>query len=206
MEAEIDDKKKVDRFFRHPLTLSVIGALLGSLLIPWVAGQANKRAVLEETRIKQAVEIMTMGNSINAMLNKIATEFETFEGDSPSTIPLEDYSKRRDELQRRIYPLYADFNSVGWWWTWNTYNQARILHLISPGKLEQLANYNSTYNDNLIQTVRLLHEPWHTYLSDDQKVRQDTDKKPMMEELRKSLDDLRQKRDVLTQNMASLYQ
>src|SRR5215831_18348763 len=144
-------EEKIDSFFRHPLTLSVIGALLGSLLIPWVAGRANKKAVLEETRIKQAVEIMTMGNSVNTMLNKIATEFETFEGDSPSITPQQDYGKRRDELRQRIYTLYADFNSVAWWWTWNTYNQARILQLIPPTKIKQFYNYNLEYNDNLVQ-------------------------------------------------------
>src|SRR5438132_4916379 len=93
---------RVDRFFRHPLTLSIIGALLGSLLIPWVAGRANKQAVLAETRVKQAVEIMTMSNSVNVMLNKIATEFENFEHDSLSTALPEDYRKRRDELRPRI--------------------------------------------------------------------------------------------------------
>src|SRR5205823_7926315 len=89
---------RVDRFFRHPLTLSIIGAILGSLLIPWVAGRANKQAVLEETRVKQAVEIMTTANSVNVMLNKLNTEFESFEKDSLSTASQDDYRKRRDEL------------------------------------------------------------------------------------------------------------
>ena len=77
---------KVDRFFRHPLTLSIVGALLGSLLIPWVAGRANKQAVLAETRVKQAIEMMATSNSVNVMLNKLKTEFESFEKDSLSTV------------------------------------------------------------------------------------------------------------------------
>jgi hypothetical protein len=199
-------EKKIDRFFRHPLTLSIIGALLGSLLIPWVAGRANKQAVLAETRVKQAVEIMTMSNSVNVMLNKIATEFENFEHDSLSTALPEDYRKRRDELRPRIYTLYADFNSVGWWWTWNSYHQARILRLISPTKLEVLKAYNLKYNDNLEQTIHLLSKPWHTYLSDDPQVLQAPDRKPMMQALDKSLGDLREQRDALTQEMATLFQ
>ena len=111
---------KIDLFFRHPLTLSVIGALLGSMLIPWVAGRANKQAVLAETRVKQAIDIMATSNSVNVMLNKLKTGFESFEKDSLSTASPEEYQKRREELRRQIYALYADFNSVGWWWTWNS--------------------------------------------------------------------------------------
>src|SRR4030095_17038037 len=106
---------KVDRFFRHPRTASFVGCLLGSLLIPWVAGRANKQAVLAETRVKQAIEIMTTSNSVNVMLNKLKTEFESFEKDSLSSASQEDYRKRRDELRQRIYSLYAEFNSIGWW-------------------------------------------------------------------------------------------
>src|SRR4029453_5043802 len=146
---------KVDRFFRHPLTLSIIGALLGSMLIPWVAGRANKQAVLAETRVKQAIEIMTTSNSVNVMLNRLKTEFESFEKDSLSTASPEDYRKRRDKLPQRKHPLYADFNSVGWWWTWNAYNQARILRLLGPTALEQMKADIMKYDSNLQQTVHL---------------------------------------------------
>ncbi len=198
---------RVDRFFRHPLTLSIVGALLGSLLIPWVAGRANKQAVLAETRVKQAVEIMTTSNSVNVMLNKLKTEFESFEKDSLSTASPEDYRKRRDELRQRIYPLYAEFNSVGWWWTWNAYNQARILRLIGPKALEQLKADIMKYDSNLQQAVNLLDEPWHAYLSDDPQVLLGAaERKPVMQVVDKPFGALRQQRDTIVQDMASLFQ
>ena len=198
---------KVDRFFRHPLTLSIVGALLGSLLIPWVAGRANKQAVLAETRVKQAIEIMTTSNSVNVMLNRLKTEFESFEKDSLSTASQEEYLKRRDELRQRIYPLYAEFNSVGWWWTWNAYNQARILRLIGPTALEQLKADIMKYDSNLQQTVHLLDEPWHAYLSDDPHVLLGAaERKPVMQVVDKPFGALRQQRDTIVQDMASLFQ
>ena len=198
---------KVDRFFRHPLTLSIIGALLGSLLIPWVAGRANKQAVLAETRVKQAVEIMTTSNSVNVMLNKLKTEFESFEKDSLSTASQEEYRKRRDELHQRIYSLYAEFNSVGWWWTWNAYNQARILRLLGPTALEQFKADIMKYDSNLKQTVHLLDEPWHKYLSDDPQVLLPAaERKPVMQVVDKPFGALRQQRDTIVQDMASLFQ
>ena len=197
----------VDRFFRHPLTLSIVGALLGSLLIPWVAGRANKQAVLAETRVKQAIEIMTTSNSVNVMLNKLKTEFESFEKDSLSTASPEDYRKRRDELRQRIYPLYGEFNSVGWWWTWNAYNQARILRLVGPKALEQLKADIMKYDSNLQQAVHLLDEPWHAYLSDDPQVLLGAaERKPVMQVVDKPFGALRQQRDTIVQDMASLFQ
>jgi len=198
---------RVDRFLRHPLTLSIIGALLGSLLIPWVAGRANKQAVLAETRVKQAIEIMTTSESVNVMLNKLKTEFESFEKDSLSTASPEDYRKRRDELRQRIYPLYAEFNSIGWWWTWNAYNQARILRLLGPKALEQLKADIMKYDSNLQQTVHLLDEPWHAYLSDDPQVLLGSaERKPVMPVVDKPFGALRQQRDTIVQDMASLFQ
>jgi hypothetical protein len=198
---------KVDRFLRHPLTLSIIGALLGSMLIPWVAGRANKQAVLAETRVKQAIEIMTTSESVNVMLNKLKTEFESFEKDSLSTASPEDYRKRRDELRQRIYPLYAEFNSVGWWWTWNAYNQARILRLIRPTPLEQMKAHIMKYDSNLQQTVHLLDGPWHAYLSDDpQELLPAAERKPVMPVVDKPFGALRQQRDTIVQDMASLFQ
>lgn len=198
---------RVDRFFRHPLTLSIIGALLGSLLIPWVAGRANKQAVLAETRVKQAIEIMATSESVNVMLNRLKTEFESFEKDSLSTASPEDYRKRRDELRQRIYPLYAEFNSVGWWWTWNAYNQARILRLVGPTALEQFKSDIMKYDSNLQQTVHLLDEPWHAYLSDDPQVLlRAAERKPVMQVVDKPFGALRQQRDTTVQDMASLFQ
>ena len=198
---------RVDRFFRHPLTLSIVGALLGSLLIPWVAGRANKQAVLAETRVKQAIEMMATSNSVNVMLNKLKTEFESFEKDSLSTASPEEYLKRRDELRQRVYALYADFNSTGWWWTWNAYNQARILRLIGPKALEQMKADIMKYDSNLQQTVHLLDEPWHMYLSEDPHVLLPAaERKPVMPAVDKPFGALRQQRDTIVQDMASLFQ
>ena len=141
------------------------------------------------------------------MLNRLKTEFESFEKDSLSTASQEEYLKRRDELRQRIYPLYADFNSVGWWWTWNVYNQARILRLLGPTALEQMKADILKYDSNLQQTVHLLDEPWHAYLSDDpQELLPAAERKPVMQIVDKPFGVLRQQRDTIVQDMARLFQ
>jgi hypothetical protein len=77
-------KEKLDFFLRHPLTLSLTGMLLGSLLIPWIVGRSSKQAAVADTRLKQALQVMATSNGVDATINKIETAFEGFEKDSLS--------------------------------------------------------------------------------------------------------------------------
>src|SRR5581483_2144000 len=123
----------------------------------------------------------------NVMLNKVKTGFESFEKDSLSTASPEEYQKRREELRRQIYALYADFNSVGWWWTWNAYIMK--------------------YDSNLQQTVHLLDRPWRDYLSDSpQELVPADQRKPVMPDIDKPFGTLREQRDAIVEHMASLFQ
>ena len=76
------DQEKLDFFLRHPLTLSLTGMLLGSLLIPWIVGRSSKQAAVADTRLKQALQVMATSNGVDATINKIETAFEGFEKDS----------------------------------------------------------------------------------------------------------------------------
>jgi hypothetical protein len=63
------------------------------------------------------------------------------------------------------------------------------------------------YDSNLQQTVHLLNEPWHTYLSDDSQVLlRAAERKPVMQVVDKPFGALRQQRDTIVQDMASLFQ
>jgi len=46
------NKTDVDNFLRHPFVLAVAGTIIGTALIPWIVGQAQKRATWQEERIK----------------------------------------------------------------------------------------------------------------------------------------------------------
>src|SRR5882672_8578420 len=75
-------KEKIDFFLRHPLTLSLTGMLLGSLLIPWIVGRSSKQAAVADTSLKQALQVMATSNGVDATINKIEPAFEGFEKDS----------------------------------------------------------------------------------------------------------------------------
>jgi hypothetical protein len=195
-------KNNIYLFCRHPLTLLVVGTLTGSVLIPWVAGRANKQAVLTEARVKEAIDIMTTSNSVNALLNKIVTALETFEKYSAPESQ-EDRRRRREELRHTIDALYAEFNSIAWWWPWNDYNQARVLRLIPPTKLNEFKDEITKYTENLTQTTDTLGPAWQDRPDDP---RQAQPHQLVMLTLGKRLDELRRQRDDIVEHMAGLFQ
>jgi len=179
--------------------------LLGSLLIPWIVGRSSKQAALADTRVKQAMQIMVTSNGVDATINKIETAFEGFEKDSLSIEQQDEFLRRREDLRKRVYELYSEFDSTGWWWPRNIYDQTRILHLISPWHLDRLNEYIGQYNNNLVETAHTIDIPWHAYLGTDA-VTHGPGAKEIMPSLNKRLRNLQQQRGEIAGNMAALFQ
>ena len=198
-------KMKIDLFLRHPLTLSLTGMLLGSLLIPWIVGRSSKEAALADTRVKQAIQVMATSNGVDATVNKIKTAFEGFEKDALSIEQQDEFLRQREDLRKRVHELYSEFDSTGWWWARNIYDQAHILHLISPARLDKLNEYIKQYNSNLVETAHAIDIPWHAYLGTNA-VTHGPGAKEIMPSLDKRLRNLQQQRGEIAGNMAALFQ
>lgn len=196
---------RFDPFLRHPLTLSLIGTLLGSLLIPWIVGRSSKQAALADTRVKEAIQVMATSNGVDATINKIKTAFESFEKDALSVEQQDEFLRRREDLRKRVYDLYSDFDSTGWWWARNIYDQAHILHLIPSARLNKMNEYMGQYNNNLVETAHTIDIPWQAYLGTDT-ITHGPGTKELMPSLDKRLRDLQHQRDEIAGNMAALFQ
>ena len=196
---------RLDPFLRHPLTLSLTGTLLGSLLIPWIVGRSSKQAALADTRVKQAIQVMATSNGVDATINKIKTAFEGFEKDALSIEQQDEFLRRREDLRKRVYDLYSDFDSTAWWWPRNIYDQAHIFHLISPARLAKLNEYMGQYNTNLVETAHAIDIPWKAYLGTDA-ITHGPGAKEIMPSLDKRLRNLQQQRGEIAGNMAALFQ
>lgn len=196
---------RLDPFLRHPLTLSLIGTLLGSLLVPWIVGRSSKQAALADTRVKQAIQVMATSNGVDTTINKIKTAFESFEKDALSVEQQDEFVRRREDLRKRVYELYSDFDSSGWWWARNIYDQAHILHLIPPARLDKMNEYMGQYNNNLVETAHTIDIPWQAYLGTDT-ITHGPGAREIMPSLDKRLRNLQQQRDEIAGNMAALFQ
>ncbi len=179
--------------------------LLGSLLIPWIVGRSSKQAAVADTRLKQAMQVMTTSNGVDATINKIETAFEGFEKDALSIEQEDEFFRRREDLRKRVYDLYSEFDSTAWWWARNIYDQAHILHLISSARLDKLNEYIGQYNSNLVETAHAIDVPWHAYLGTNA-VTHGPGAKEIMPSLDKRLRNLQQQRSEIAGNMAALFQ
>jgi len=179
--------------------------LLGSLLIPWIVGRSSKQAALADTRVKQAIQVMATSNGVDATINKIKTAFESFEKDALPVEQQDEFLRRREDLRKRVYELYSDFDSTGWWWARNIYDQAQILHLIPPARLDKMNENMGQYNNNLVETAHTIDIPWQAYLGTDT-ITHGPGAKEIMPSLDKRLRNLQQQRDQIAGNMAALFQ
>ena len=179
--------------------------LLGSLLIPWIVGRSSKQAAVADTRLKQALQVMATSNGVDATINKIETAFEGFEKDSLLIEQQDEFLRRREGLRNRVYELYAEFDSTAWWWARNIYDQARILHLMSPARLDKLNEHIGQYNNNPVETAYAIDIPWHAYLGTNA-VTHGSGAKEIMPSLNKQLRNLQQQRSEIAGNMAALFQ
>src|SRR5205085_12513334 len=150
-------------------------------------------------------QVMTTSNGVDATINKIETAFEGFEKDSLSIEQQDEFLRRREDLRKRVYELYSDFDSTAWWWPRNIYDQAHILHVISPARLDKLNEYIGRYNSNLVETAHAIDIPWHAYLATDA-VTHGRGAKEIMPSLDKGLRTLQQQRSEIAGNMAALFE
>lgn len=132
------------------------------------------------------------------------TAVETFEEYSAPESP-EDYHRRREEHRQKIDALYADFESTAWWWPWNAYNQAQVLGLIPPTKLDKFKDEITKYSENLVETVHTLDPAWRA-VPDDPRQAKTADHMQIMSTLKKRLGELRTQRDDIVQHMAVIFQ
>ncbi len=194
--------KQLPDILRHPLTLAIIGSIVGSWLIPWVVGQSQRKAALAEARVKQGIEIMTTSNSVNVTVNKMKTAFQIFERHSLSTTGAE-YADRSKELRKTIFETYGEFDSTAWWWPWNIYYQGILLHTLPDERQEKFKHAVEAYMANLTKTAELLGPPWDQYLSGNP---DPAGKKPVMDPIDPEMRKLEKERNDLAYTMAKQFQ
>ena len=81
----------------------------------------------------------------------------------------------------------------------------RILHLISPARLDKLNEHIGQYNNNLVETAHAIDIPWHAYLGTNA-VTHGLGAKEIMPSLNKQLRNLQQQRSEIAGNIAALFQ
>lgn len=155
-------------FLRHPLVLLVVGSVIGSVLIPRISEQAGKTKVLQEARLRTAVQIVENNTRTVSQINSIVTKLATFHDQNrrlkPSPAKL---SERQDKLAEEVSNRYEEFEKTGWWWYRDLNDEAVILELVPPTGSDKLREDVNAYANNILETVNTMNELRHACLAAD---------------------------------------
>jgi hypothetical protein len=143
--------KRVSGFFGHGLTLLAAGAVLTYVLVPLV----NEARLLQEARIKKALEILETGSEVDANLNSLQTTLAIFHKDhSYERLPPDQYAAARHRALERMEARYLEFDKRAWWWLRRVEADARLL------KVEGFKDYSNKYMKSLIASTQKLDTFW----------------------------------------------
>ena len=189
---------------KHPVFISLLSAVLASIIIPGIVARSNARAALTKARIDHALEMMKASDSVDTAINKIKSELESFEKGSLDASP-EEYNKRRLEAGSRITKYQSQLDDIAWTWTWGGSFRAKVLNLVSDTDFKELESYNWCYTENLKATSALLNLPRLTYTKANAP-QPPPGTPPIMPGLDTQLRDLQSKRDEFVRKMVAVFQ
>jgi hypothetical protein len=153
-------------FLRHPLVLLVVGSVIGSVLIPRISEQAGKTKVLQDARLRTAVQIVDNNTRTVSQINSIVTKLSTLHDENrrlkPSPAKL---SERQDKLAEEVSNRYEEFEKTGWWWYRDLNDEAVILELVPPTGSDKLREDVNAFANNILETVNTMNELRHACLA-----------------------------------------
>jgi hypothetical protein len=187
----------------HPLFLLIVGSVIGSLLIPWIGNQINRKKVLQEARLRKAVEIVESNTKTVSQLNGMVTKLSSFHDNN---IKLKPTPAKLGELQMKLVEdmdsRWSDFDKTAWWWPEDLNTEAMILGTIPASGAGTLRKDIDAYKKNILDTSNAMKELWSPCISADYDYKDDRINK-VRDEMRKKLVDLFNARNQLVTNLVN---
>lgn len=146
---------------QHPLILLLVGSVLSSLLIPGISARSSEAQLLQETRLKKALEVGTHNREFDSKLNGITTLMKTFHNQNvrmkfnPVELREAQNAFRKDYTDR-----YLALNETAWWWYWDIQREARLLKLTSAADDTRLDQKIKEYGDSTTASVGAIAPMW----------------------------------------------
>src|SRR3954454_701037 len=101
-------------FLGHPITVSIVGAILTATVVPFVGSKITDHKALQDSRIKVAQEILSDSAAVDERLSSLQTMLENFYQDARSK--KNGYVDAQNELRKEYDARYAIFDEHAWWW------------------------------------------------------------------------------------------
>jgi hypothetical protein len=207
--TSVNPLKNLTEALKHPLFLLIVGALITSLLIPYLNDQFNRTRVRQETSLRKVLEIGLHNTEFNSELNTLKTMMQSFHSQNVRL------QLQPDELKEAQRNFRDDFNArylaldeKAWYWYWDLGREAEVLNLISPNKLQMLDADLNKYGANVTKSIEAMRPLWraltsHDYNPNDKEYREKFDK--MLNEVNVELSPLFETRKALVESISKHF-
>ncbi len=146
---------------QHPLLVLLIGSVLSSLLIPSISSRSSEAQLLQETRLKKALEVGVHNREFDSKLNALITLMKTFHNQNIRMKPNPAELRESQNAFRKEYTdRYLALDEMAWWWYGDIQREARLLRLTSDDDYKLLDETIKEYGNSTAASVGAVAPIW----------------------------------------------
>lgn len=189
---------------QQPLSLLVLGTVLGSLLVPYLNDVSNRRKVRHEERIKMALSIVEQNQETDQRLFNLMEYLVLFRKDHND--PLEtraDLKLQQIAAKKAFNEMYLSFNGQAWWWYWSIRSKSSLSALATKEESQKIGQFAQEYGAALSECTDPIAKVWDRLLKHPYKPR-DPENDRLITQAREALKKARTRRDQAAIQMAQL--
>jgi hypothetical protein len=151
---------------RHPLTILLIGTVLGSILIPWGADVLSKQRAKQEAKTQLLMRILEYDTVTRQGLLSIHTRLYTFHENMRSFAPSEsELRTEQGKLFEAANNQYLEFDKGVWPTAQQIMNELRVHKLVSDSELEVIHKNFDEYQRQMWYARDAIADLWHACMS-----------------------------------------
>jgi hypothetical protein len=205
----VNPLKNVTEALKHPLFLLIVGALMTSLLIPYLNDQFSRNRVRQETSLKKVLEIGLHNTEFNSELNTLKTMMQSFHNQNVRLqLQPDELREAQKNFRKDFNTRYLALDEKAWYWYWDLGREAEVLNLISPNELKMLDADLNEYGANVTKSVEAMRPLWraltsHDYNPNDKEYRAKFDK--MLDDVNVELSPLFEIRKRLVESISKHF-
>ncbi len=160
-----DTKASVLKSLQQPLSVLLLGTILGSALIPYLNERSNRNKLRHEERIKIAFSIVEQSHETDRRLSNLMNYLVLFRKDHNNRSEPESALKKeqRDAL-KTFNEMYMSYTGQAWWWHWTVKSEASLSALATPSESKRVAELARDYSDALGQCTDAVSRLWDPFL------------------------------------------
>jgi hypothetical protein len=163
--AEEVKPPRFSAIFAHPVIVVFVTAIVGSFLVPRISVRTSRATLIQEQRLRKALEILSHATQNTIELNRLITTLEIFHKDnSGAAAKLVDYRQEQRVLRKVMAERYLEFERNAWFWFPQARSEGVLLGIASPEEVKRFEQLDEDYDKLLIESTHALDTLWTTLL------------------------------------------